>query len=422
MQNEEGLVMPAVSDANIRAAFERSNIPSSDWDRQGRVLDGALLKVNLPQSAVLAISQTEMSLKPDGSSMGTAPMLLIVFVSGLALAGEKGLFNKRIDVQTISYKKTSAIVPEEKMYDPRRGEMAIQGMVGGSVPRFRIGWNWSQGGPTDAAEAAAERDRILNTIQRAVQGEHSLRGGGGLDSDTPTGRPIRHESKPLLPADIVPRMAEYGQAKWNGQYEISEPGPFDKTLQDMPPEAQRAWVAALSEAVVTAGGWAAMGAQATVMKKASDLADLLAYRAIMDAALEFQRSAGVWEFQLSINEKVYWQEQHQNEPWLARRDPPSRAAAAITPLPVGQERKVAVMSNMPDSNEVYVSHPEADRYVAIVEAPLERDSGRGRVRREADIAGNLYDLYGKLGEAMKLPNYWVDPELEPFFPYPSPKI
>jgi hypothetical protein len=412
--------MPALSDANIRTAFERSNIPAGDWDRQGRVLDGALLKVNLPPSAVLAISQTEMSLKPDGSSMGTAPMLLIVFASGLVLAEEKGLFSKRIDVQSISYKKTSAILPDEKMYDPRRGEMAIQGMVGGSVPRFRIGWNWSQRGPTGAAEAAAERDRILSTIQWAMQGDDSLRAGGGPDSDTPTG--IRRESKPLLPADIVPQMAEYGQAKWNGHYEISEPGPFDRTLQDMPPDAQRAWVTALSEAVITAGGWTAMGAQATVMKMTSQLADLPAYRAIMDAALEFQRSAGVWEFQLSINEKLYWHQQHQNEPWLARRDPPPRTAAAITPLPAGQERKVAVMSNVPESNEVYVSHPEADRYVAIVEAPLERGSGRGRVRQEADIADNLYDLYCKLGEAMKLPNHWVDPELEPFFPYPSPKI
>lgn len=233
---------------------------------------------------------------------------------------------------------------------------------------------------------------------------------------------IRCESSPLLPAYIVPRMAEYGRARWNHQYDPFEPGPFDGALQAMPPDAQRAWVAALSEAVVTAGGWAVMGAQATVMKMTSHLADLPAYRAIMDAALDFQRSAGVWEFQLSITEKLYWHEQHQNESWLVRRDPPPRAATALTPLPVGQERKVAVMSNVPDSNEVYASHPEADRYVAIVEAPLERGSGRGRVRQEADTADSLYDLYCKLGEAMKLPNHRVDPELEPFFPYPSPRI
>ena len=233
---------------------------------------------------------------------------------------------------------------------------------------------------------------------------------------------IRSDNRPLLPADIAAQMAEYGRARWNQQFEISEPGPFDGALQDMPPDAQRAWVTALSDAVVPVGGWAVMGAQVTVMKVAGRLADLPAYRAIMDAALEFQRSAGVWEFQLSITEKAYWHEHHQNELWLARRDPPSRAAAVIPPLPVGQERKLAIMSNVPDSNEVYASQPEAGRYVAIVEAPLERGSASRRVRREADTADSLYDLYCQLGEAMKLPNHWVDPELEPFFPYPSPRI
>lgn len=233
---------------------------------------------------------------------------------------------------------------------------------------------------------------------------------------------IRSANRPLLPAGIVPQMAEYGQARWNLQYEITEAGPFDGALQAMPPDAQRAWVAALSEAVVPVGGWAVMGAGTTVMKVMSHPADLPAYRAILDAALDFQRSAGVWESQLSINENLYWHEQHKNEPWLARRDPPSRAAAAITALPVGQERKLAVMSNVPDSNEVYASHPEAGRYVAIVEAPHKRGSGSGRVRQEADTAQSLYDLYCKIGEAMKLPNHWVSPELEPFFPYPSPRI
>jgi hypothetical protein len=233
---------------------------------------------------------------------------------------------------------------------------------------------------------------------------------------------IRGENRHLLPAYIVPRMAEYGRGRWNHQYDPFEPGPFDEALQAMPADAQRAWVAALSEAVVPVGGWAVMGAQATVMKVMSHPVDLPTYRAIMDAALDFQRSAGVWESQLSINETLYWHEQHKNEPWLARREPPSRAAAAITALPVGQERRLAVMSNVPDSNEVYASQPEAGRYVAIVEAPLERGRGSGRVRREADTAESLYDLYCKLGEAIKLPNHWIDPELEPFFPYPSPQI
>jgi hypothetical protein len=167
-----------MSDAQVRAAFESSNIETSYWDDQSRVLEGTLLKVNLPASEILALSQVETSLKPDGSSMGTMPMLLVVFKAGIAMAEEKGFFNKRIDLQSFSYKNIFAVIPDEKEYATGRGELAIQGMVARSVPSFRIGWNWSRGGPTGAAEAAAERNRILSVIQRAMQGDWIIPSSG----------------------------------------------------------------------------------------------------------------------------------------------------------------------------------------------------------------------------------------------------
>ena len=163
--------MGLLDDANIRAAFDCSNIEASQRDYQGRVLDGAMASARLAAPDVLALSQAEVSLKPDGSSMGAATMLLVVAKLGIGVAEQKGLFSKRIEVQSYSYKNMSAVVPDEKLYTPTRGEMAIQGMVGGSVPSFRVGWNWSRGGPVKAAEAAAERDRILRTMQRAMQGD-----------------------------------------------------------------------------------------------------------------------------------------------------------------------------------------------------------------------------------------------------------
>lgn len=233
-----------------------------------------------------------------------------------------------------------------------------------------------------------------------------------------------------LPADIAARMAKYGRDRRNPPrdmyellaYDPYESGAFINTLQAMPPDEQRAWVNALSDIVVSVGGWAAYGAADLVMAAMSHPVDFAAYRSILDASLEFQRSSCVWESELSINETLYWQETHPGELWMTPTSPPPRDAAVITDLPVGQERRIAVMNAIPDSNEVYASRPEAGRYVAIVEAAVERGEARGRVRNEADSAENLYDLYCKLGQHMLAPNHWVDPELEPFFPYPSPKI
>lgn len=231
------------------------------------------------------------------------------------------------------------------------------------------------------------------------------------------------KTKPVaLPADIVAQMARYGQDRWNLKYGIFDPGPWETLLRSMPTDEQRAWISALSDVVVPVGGWASYGAEDTVMKAMGNPVDLPAYCAILDAALGFQRSAGVWEAQLSPNEIIYWRTQHPGELWLAPADPPAREMAVITDLAVGQERRVAVMSKIPDSNEVYASRPEAGRYVAIVEAPVERGTDRGRVRNEADSTGSLYDLYYNIGQQMRLPNHWVDPELEPFFPFACPKI
>lgn len=163
--------MDILGDASIRTALDRSNIESAYWDAQGRMLEEVLAKAGLTPSNVLAVSQAEVSLKPDGSSMGTRAMLVVVAKFGMAMAEQKGLLAKRVDMQTISYKSMSGVVPDEKLYDPLRGEMAIQGQVGGSVPLFRLGWNWSQAGPVTAPQAAAERDRILHTLQRAIRGE-----------------------------------------------------------------------------------------------------------------------------------------------------------------------------------------------------------------------------------------------------------
>ncbi len=221
-----------------------------------------------------------------------------------------------------------------------------------------------------------------------------------------------------IPADIASQMARYGQDRWHGAYDIFEPGPWDDILRGMPPDDQRAWVAALSDVIVPLGGWAAYGAEETVMKAMAHPIDLPAYRAILDASLEFQRSSGIWESQLSPDERIYWSDQHPGEPWMVPAAPPSRADAVITDLAIGEERRVVVMTKSPTSNEVYVSRRAADTYVASVE----QGTGSERTRNDTSSAGSLYDLYCLFGQVMVMPNHWTDPELEPFFPFPHPRL
>ena len=61
-------------------------------------------------------------------------MLVVVAKFGIAMAEQKGLLAKRVDMQTISYRSMSGVVLDETLYASRRGEMAVQGMVGGSAP------------------------------------------------------------------------------------------------------------------------------------------------------------------------------------------------------------------------------------------------------------------------------------------------
>jgi len=145
---------------------------------------------------------------------------------------------------------------------------------------------------------------------------------------------------------------------------------------------QHAWVTALSEEVLPVGGWAVYGASEVVMKVMGHPVGLPAYCAILDASLELQRDAGVWESQMSPNEVIYWKERHPEEIWLPRREPPSRETASITPLAVGDERKLGSVTRRADSNAIYVLHPDTDRYVWLLDYPDSSSTAGARLREE----------------------------------------
>ena len=106
---------------------------------------------------------------------------------------------------------------------------------------------------------------------------------------------------------------------------------------------------------------------------------------------------------------------------MVPRAAPSRDAASISPLPLGQERKLSLLSSASDSKAIYVVHEEDDTYVWLLDSPDDSYPAR-RLREARETHTNLYDLYREVGGNMPVPSYWADPEFEAFFPFPSPRV
>jgi hypothetical protein len=219
-----------------------------------------------------------------------------------------------------------------------------------------------------------------------------------------------------VPEGIVAAMTEYGQQRLR---DADAPGPFHEELESLAAGDQEAWVEALSQAIVPVGGVTAYGASTLVMLSLDHPVELDAYRRLLDTALDYLRAEGVPEIELTGYERSYWHRKHPDEVWLepviARP-----AESSLTPLAVGQERKLSVADASSDSKAIYVSHPAEGRYVWALDMPSEDRSGR--IREERGHASSLSELYAKLGENLP-PSHWVDPEFAQFlsFPYSRPQ-
>ncbi len=212
--------------------------------------------------------------------------------------------------------------------------------------------------------------------------------------------------------DIVPAMTEYGQQRMR---DTDAPGLFHEELESLAADDQKAWVEALSQAIVPVGGVAAYGASTLVMLCLNHPTELDAYCRLLDAALDFLREKGVPEIQLTIGERSYWRGRHPDEAW--QQPVTSRPAEpSLRPLEVGQERRLSVASASPDSKAIYVLHPAEGKYVWALDMPSE--DGSGRIREERGQASTLSELYAALGENLP-PSHWVDPEFAQFLLFPN---
>jgi len=182
------------------------------------------------------------------------------------------------------------------------------------------------------------------------------------------------------------------------------------------------FLADLAAAVVPVGGWAVYGGERLVKELFSgDLQDP-SYDAMMGAALDFLRSLGIPNVRLNGYESSFWRSHKgKAEPWLVARALPTQEDAPIRGLAPAEERRIAQLDSMPDSNLIYVRRHSAGGFAAFVDARRSDDDPR-RGQFPLHQAESLYDLYRRVAEQLQVPPYWCDNELEPFFPFPAPVI
>jgi hypothetical protein len=235
----------------------------------------------------------------------------------------------------------------------------------------------------------------------------------------------RSRTHPLLPPNIVSIMERAGRHKI-APHSSGEPTPLDPGWEPIIPvdfelkahDEPQAYVNALAEVMAPVADWAVYGAAEFALDIMDHDLDNPAYRALFVAGLEVRREAQVPWVMLNSFDQIYWQDAHPDEPWLPERQPPPRDSASITPLEVHQERRIAQVSSQDDSKLIFVTRPEPDQYVMMIEHPQADGS---RTRGVMYEAGTLYDAYAGLGQKV-IAHFWNDPEFAPFCKYVAPKI
>lgn len=240
-----------------------------------------------------------------------------------------------------------------------------------------------------------------------------------------------------LPKDVVSQMAIYGKIDWSkascGRTGIElDPRALDsqamwetyiRSYMELARADEDGFLTDLAQAVVPIGGWSAYGAERLLMDVVSGHPkDHPGYVQIMDASVAFLRSNGVPPMLVSGYEWDHWINSGGTiDTWINRRPLPPRESTVISPLAVGETRKVAQDTNYPGSNMTFVRADAPDSFAWVTEARYS-DEDPTRSQWDNESATALYDLYIRIGFAAQIPTCWYDPELEPFFPLPQPSI
>ena len=142
----------------------------------------------------------------------------------------------------------------------------------------------------------------------------------------------------------------------------------------------------------------------------------------MTAPIEFLRANGVPPMMVKGYQWEYWIDSGGTaDTWIPRRPVPLPEEASITELLPGEVRRVTQRTSEIDSNAILVRQNNDGPYCALIDAKYSDEDPRRR-QDEWKFAKSLHELYIQIGLVLQVPTYWYDPELEPYFPLPRPKI
>lgn len=227
-----------------------------------------------------------------------------------------------------------------------------------------------------------------------------------------------------LPPNIVEMMTVFGQYRFDPMGSSTDPSYiWNGICAPLLPAVKfdtAGFLHELAASVLPVGGWAVYGGSHLVKELLSGDLNDPSYHAMMEASLDFLREQGVPKLRLNDYESSFWNEHKgRTEPWIPARPLPENPT--LTPLTVGQDRLIAQLEQDEASNTVYARLADDGTYQALIDARRSDEDPR-RVRKEWKTAISHYDLYREVAETLQVPSHWADPELEPFFPYPPPKI
>jgi hypothetical protein len=228
----------------------------------------------------------------------------------------------------------------------------------------------------------------------------------------------------LLPSDIVQMMERFGRHEIDVINSTDDPHDlFQQTQQPLIEAASsrpEAFLKALADECVPAGGWAVYGASRTVVNLIGNSPPGDDWLRILDASNEFLRANLVPPVRVpGYAWSRFIQTGGTANTWIALRPPPPRAIAVLSPLDDGEVRRLLKLGTAPDANVVFVTRQGED-YIALIDGPESSDDPT-RTQWEWKRLSDQYELYLDVALSSQVWD-WADPEIEPFMPTPKALI